>query len=263
MSSKKIKIKIVNVTVWFNSIKALNNVSFHVNTGEFIGVIGPNGAGKTTLLKCIYKAVKPTSGSIYIDGRKIDELSYKDIARTISSIPTEIPTEFNLTVTDIILMGRYPYINGLVRWWENKEDILKADSIIRKLGVQDLLNRPFYTLSSGQKKLVLIAKSLIQEPKIILADEPTSNLDLKHQLEICNLLKKISKSDVAVVAAFHDLNTASRFCDKLVLLKDGMIYSVGKPDEVLTPEAIREVYHVEAKIIRDSGRLIITPEKPV
>ena len=263
MSSRKIKIKIVNVTVWFNSIKALNNVSFHVNTGEFIGVIGPNGAGKTTLLKCIYKAVKPTSGIIYIDGKKINELSYKDIARKISSIPTEIPTEFNLTTADIILMSRYPYIDGLIRWWENKEDISIADNIIRKLGIQDLLNRPFYTLSSGQKKLVLIAKSLIQEPKIILADEPTSNLDLKHQLEICNLLKKISKLGVAIMATFHDLNTASRFCDKLVLLKNGMIYSAGKPDEVLTQKAIREVYDVEAKIIRDGDRLIITPEKPV
>jgi len=263
MPSNKIKIKIVDVAVQFDSIRALNNVSFHVNTGEFVGILGPNGAGKTTLLRCIYKAVKPSSGAIYIDGKNVEEFSYKKLARIISSVPAEIPIEFNLTVADIILTGRYPYMDGSVRWWESKKDLLKADEVIRKLRLQNLLNRLFYTLSSGQKRIVLIAKALVQEPKIILADELISNLDLKYQLEVSELLKEISRSNVTVLATFHDLNIASRFCNKLILLKDGKVISIGEPSKILTPDLIREVYDVKAKVIKEGDKLIIIPEKSI
>jgi len=262
MQSSKVKIKIKDVVVLYGSVRALDGVKLEINDGEFTGIIGPNGAGKTTLLRCLYKAIKPTYGAIYIDNRNIEDYKQKEIVRIIATAPTEIPSEFNLSVSDIILMGRYPYANS-ISWWESKEDILKASEIIAKLDLENILSREFSTLSSGQKRRVLIAKALVQEPKVLLADEPTANLDLRYQLEVAEILREISRSGVTVLATFHDLNIAARVCDKLVLLKDGKVFSVGEPHRVLTPESIKEVYGVEADVVKFSREIFIIPKRPL
>jgi len=232
-SRRGVGIRVAGVTVVFGSIRALDGVSVEVGEGEFAGIIGPNGAGKTTLLRCIYRAVKPVAGAVF-------------------------PGEFNLTVADVILLGRHPHARS---WWEGPEDLAKVADVAERLGISHLLERGFSTLSSGEKRKVLIAKALVQEPKVLLADEPTSNLDLRAQVEVAEILREAADEGVTVIATFHDLNIASRFCDKLIAMKAGRIAAVGRPEDVIRPEVISRVYGVEAEVIRCSDGLVVVPRR--
>jgi iron complex transport system ATP-binding protein len=257
--SYKARIRVLGVTVEYPSVRALNGVSMDVYGGELLGILGPNGAGKTTLLRCLYRAVKPVSGTIYLDGRSLEEYSFSELAREIASAPTEIPPDFNLTVADIIMMGRHPYRRGGFSLWEGEDDVRVVENVSAELGISDLLNRRFSTLSSGQKRRVLIAKALAQEPRILLADEPTANLDLKYQVEVMEILRRVARRGVSVIATFHDLNIASRYCDRVVLMKDGRIFSMGRPAEVLTKPIIEEVYGIKVRVVRGEFGVLVIP----
>lgn len=257
-SRRGVGIRVAGVTVVFGSIRALDGVSVEVGEGEFAGIIGPNGAGKTTLLRCIYRAVKPVAGAVFICGRDASGLGRRELAKLVASAPTEIPGEFNLTVADVILLGRHPHARS---WWEGPEDLAKVADVAERLGISHLLERGFSTLSSGEKRKVLIAKALVQEPKVLLADEPTSNLDLRAQVEVAEILREAADEGVTVIATFHDLNIASRFCDKLIAMKAGRIAAVGRPEDVIRPEVISRVYGVEAEVIRCSDGLVVVPRR--
>jgi len=243
-----LRLKIKNVSFHYESIKALESVTFEVESGEVLGVIGPNGSGKTTLLKCINMILRPESGTVFIDGQDASKLSRRDIARKVGLVPQSSPVLFPFTVLDVVLMGRIPHLDEFMGK-ETQRDLEIVEKVMALTDTQHLANRLIDELSGGELQKVIIARALAQEPSIMLLDEPTLHLDINHQLEIMELVRKLAKNrGLTAIVVSHDLNLAARFCDRLLLLNSGKIFAIGPPREVLTPEKIGEVYHINVKV---------------
>ncbi len=241
-----VKIRVENVSFNYDSIKALENITFEIDK-NILGIIGPNGSGKTTLLKCISSILKPVTGTILLDNNELSTLNRKEIAKIIGVVPQTANITFPLTVIDIVLMGRNPHKKRLE--FETEKDIRIAENSLKATGIHHLANRLITELSGGELQKVIVARALAQEPKILLLDEPTAHLDIHYQLEILEFIRNLNaEKKLTVISVFHDLNLAARFCDKLILLNDGKIYSIGNTDEVLIAENIRNVYKVNVKI---------------
>ena len=242
-------LKIDNIDFSYQSSKVLDDVTFEVKSGEFLGVMGPNGSGKTTLLRCVSNVLIPQVGTVLIDGKSIQKLSKKEIARNIGVVPQMSNIDFAFTVSELVLMGRAPYIKRFKS--ENTHDFEISEKAMRLTNILHLAERTFDELSGGEKQRVIIARALAQEPKILLLDELTVHLDISSQFEILNLVKNLSKQkERIVISVFHDLNLAAQYSDKLILLNNGKIISMGLPDEVLTPENIQKTYHTDVIIKR-------------
>lgn len=245
------KLEIKEVHFNYGSISALENVTIKVERGEIVSLVGPNGSGKTTLLKCINKILKPKKGTILVQGVDVRKKSFKELAKFIGYIPQSTPASFPLSVFDVVLLGRKPYVN----WGVSDRDKEIVSEMLDAMGLKDLALRMIDELSGGEKQKVILARALAQEPEVLLLDEPTSNLDLRHQLEILNLVSgMVKEKGLSAIMAIHDLNLASRFSDKVVMLKEGKIYAAGEVELVLTQENIKETYRVEVMINNDSGR---------
>ncbi|MEM3952813.1 MAG: ABC transporter ATP-binding protein [Nitrososphaerota archaeon] len=244
-------IKVRGLSFSYGGVKVLEDISFEVDYGEFVGVIGPNGSGKTTLLKCLCRLLKPL-GVVYLDGEKISEMTHDKLARLLSYISSENDSSVNsMTVFDIVSTGRTPYMKKF--WWESVEDEEIIFKSIEIVGLKDLYKKRVGELSSGEKQMVKIARALSQSPKIFLVDEPTVHLDLKHQLEVMNILKNLTvREGKIVIAVLHDLNLASIYADKILVLNNGRIIAQGKPYEVLREELLGRVYGVKVRVIVDS-----------
>lgn len=239
-------IQIKNVSFSYISLQALDNVNFIANQGEILGLIGPNGSGKTTLLKCINRVLKPKLGTILIDGEDISNLERREIAMKIGVVPQYSKT-FPFTVLDTILMGRFPHINRL--GGENVDDLKAVRHAMELTGTLSLAERLIDELSGGELQKVILARALAQTPEVLLLDEPTTHLDVNHQLEVLDLIKRITKAkELITILVSHNLNLASRYCDKLLMLNSGKVYSVGSVPEIMTPQKIREVFHVDVEI---------------
>lgn len=224
----------------------LNDLTFVVEQGEFVGIIGPNGAGKSTLLKCLYRKYKADSGHIEFDGKAIENYSRNNLAQQIAVVLQESDSYFDLTVIDVARMGLTP--NKSLLSFDTDDD---TESIYSSLQNVDLLaqsNQSFNSLSGGEKQRVMIARAMLQSPRLMLMDEPTSHLDIKHQIEILALAKKLDKT---VIVTLHDLNLASAFCDRIILLDKGEIVAQGTPEKVLTEENIQRVFQVSPLIKTD------------
>lgn len=240
------KLNINGVSFSYDSVKALDNITFEVNEGEILGVIGPNGSGKTTLLRCINRVLKPKMGTIFLDKEDILELDRKEIAKTIGVVPQNATIHFPFTVFDIVLMGRTPHLGRLDR--ETSKDVEVAKKAMTITNTQHLADRLIDEVSGGEKQRIIIARALTQEPKILLLDEPTLHLDINHQLEVLELIKGLAiKNRLIVVWVSHDLNLANRYCDRLMLINSSKIHSIGKPQEVLTRDNIEDVYNIEVE----------------
>lgn len=235
-----------NVKFSYKSCEALRGVTFELRSSEFLGIVGPNGSGKSTLLKCINKILTPKQGEVLIDGQKVRDMKRYEVARTFGYVPQNAYAGFDKPrVIDIVLMGRRPHIT----WRYGEKDVEKAWEALSKLGITHLAMRRFDELSGGQQQKVLIARALAQEARVLLLDEPTSNLDIKHQLEVMNLIRNLVNSgDMSAIAAIHDLNLASIYCDKIIIMKDGKIFVAGNPNSVFTPENIREAFGVNVAV---------------
>ena len=243
----------------YGSMEVLKDISLRIYEGEFTCLIGPNGSGKTTLLKCLCNLLKPY-GSIYIDGYSISKFNPKLLAKLLSYVSSEIQTYYlDLSVFDFVSLGRTPHMKSI--WWESKEDEEIILESMKLLKVHRLANRKFSELSSGERQRVKIARAVAQKPKILLIDEPTVHLDLKHKLEIMNLLKSLVQDGMTVIAAIHDLNLAVMYCDKVIVLNNGRVIAYGKPRDVLTECLIEDVYGAKVKIMWDEhlGHAIIVP----
>lgn len=239
------KLRIEGINFRYNSRLILKNVSLEVGEGEIMALIGPNGSGKTTLLRCIMGMVTPERGNVLITGRQISKIKKKDLARCIAYVSQNESTNFPVTVFDAILMGRKPYLS----WNPGNRDFKIVCEVLQTLSLEELALRDLNELSGGEKQKVLIARAIVQEPEIILLDEPTSNLDLKHQLEVLETIKGLARErKISVIMAMHDLNLAPRYSDKIAMLKSGEVFSVGTPHQVITSENIKEVYGVEATV---------------
>ena len=225
---------------------SLRGMNFHVAQGEILGVLGPNGSGKTSLLKMLAKILRPAEGSIHLFNRALHLLPQNNIARSVAFVPQEPAHLFPFTSFEIVLMGRFPHHSGTILGafgWEDQEDLKVAEEAMATMGVLHLAHRSVGEVSSGERQRVLIARALAQNPRILLLDEPTAFLDLNHQVEICTVLRRMNReSGLTVIWVSHDLNLASQYCDRLLLLNRGALFKMGTPDEVIQPDTIETVY---------------------
>ncbi len=250
------KLKVDNIDFAYNSHPVLSDVSFTLDRGQVLCVLGVNGAGKSTLLKCLNRILKPKRGSVLVEGDDLLLMSQNDIARRMGYVPQKHP-ETSLSVFEAVLMGRKPYI----RWSIAADDYTLAENIIKRIGISHLAMRPVSELSGGELQKVIIARALAQAPSILLLDEPTSNLDLKNQLEVVDLIRSIIETQgLSAVVAIHDLNIAIRFADLFVFLKEHRIHAVASKKE-LNPEIIRQVYGVEVTLKEFDGHTVVVPMK--
>ncbi|RLI81388.1 ABC transporter ATP-binding protein [Archaeoglobales archaeon] len=250
------KIRIRGLEFSYSSIQALKDVTIDIYESEIVAVVGPNGSGKSTLLKCIDKILKPQKGVILINGKDVKDFSQIEIAKTVGYVPQSIKQFFPATVFEVVLMGRKPYLG----WRCSRKDLEKVFEVLKLLNIKNIAMRDFNELSGGQQQKVLIARALAQEPEVLLLDEPTANLDIKHQLEVMEIIRKIVKEKgITAIVAIHDLNLASRYTDRIVMMYEGKIFAAGEPFSVLTPSNIRTVYGVEVKVINDNGIIHIIP----
>ena len=254
-----IKLKVRGVSFNYGSRPALKNITLSINEGEVVSLVGPNGSGKTTLIKCINKVLKPKQGTILIKGRDIKKIKLKGLSRLLGYVPQSAAHFFPSTVFDTVLLGRKPYVN----WRISPRDKETVSQILSLMGLEGMALRQFNELSGGERQKALIARALAQEPQVLLFDEPTSNLDLRHQLEVLGIVKSaVKKKEIVAIMAMHDLNLASRFSDKIIFLCKGKIHDIGEPRRVLTRENIRRVYGVDVIISKNLGNPHIIPIAP-
>jgi len=222
----------------------LRDISFQIGKGEFIGVIGPNGSGKSTLLKTLYRLLSPQEGEVLFELIPLRKMSRRDIARRMAVVPQESYSLFPFRAAEVVLMGRSPYLGH--QMFEKEKDLEIAKKAMEWTETLPIAERSIDELSGGERKRVFIARALAQEPEIILLDEPTANLDIHHQIDFLDLVLHLNREKgLTIVMASHDLNIASEYCDRLILLREGTIYKIGPPDEVITRENIQKVYGCE------------------
>jgi iron complex transport system ATP-binding protein len=221
----------------------LDQLSFSIKKGEFVGVIGPNGAGKSSLLRCIYRKLIPTSGTISFNNKSIQKYSRSSLARKIAVVLQEPPTQFDLTVMDVVRMGLIP--NKPLLAFDSEQDIKNINDAIEKVDLLDKVQQAFNSLSGGEKQRAMIARAILQSPELLLMDEPTNHLDIRHQIEVLELAKTMG---ISVLVSIHDLNLAATFCDRLILIDEGKLVAQGTPEEVLTESSLKQVFSVNTFI---------------
>jgi len=255
-----VKLKVNNIEFGYNSTPVLDNISMELDRSEIVGIVGPNGAGKSTLIRCIDRILKPKKGSILVDGNDIEKMTRLEIAREMGYVPQSTTRVFPASVIDTVLMGRRPHLG----WKSSEEDMEKVLEVLEQLGILQFAMRDFNEISGGQQQKVLIARAIAQEADILLLDEPTSNLDIKHQLEVMEIMTDIvKKKGISAIMAIHDLNLASRYSSKILMMNRGRIFSAGSPESVLTAENIRHTYGVEVEVMSDRKRPYIIPIRAV
>ena len=239
---------------------ALRDVSVTVAPRSLTGLLGPNGCGKTTLLKLLAGVLSPAGGRIELEGRPLNTLTRREIARRIAVVPQETHPAFDYTVLEMVLMGRHPHLGPFQL--EGPDDLAIAREALTATGTAHLAGRAYMTLSGGEKQRVVIASALAQKPNVLLLDEPTASLDLGYQLEIAGLLKDLNRErGVTTVLATHDLNLAASLCDTLVLVRQGRVLMQGPANEVLTSATVQQLYGVIADVTfhERAGHVTVIP----
>ncbi len=254
------KLAIKNLSFGYDSNLVLTDINMEAHSGKITAIIGCNAAGKSTLLKCIARILEP-EGRLLFDDRDIKKFGKKEITDYVSYLPQETPTHAALTVFEAILLGRLHWL----KWRVSDEDLESVYQVLNDFGINEVALKYLSELSGGQKQIVSIAQSLIREPRILLLDEPTSNLDLQRQLEVLELIRDLTvDKDIVTVLALHDLNLAARYADEVVVLKEGEIYACGKTGSVLTSSMIESVYGVKARVdLLEDGVVRVTPVSSV
>lgn len=252
------KLRICEISYAYPEKEVLHNLNMNVDAGEVVGLLGPNGSGKTTFLKCIAHLYRPSRGKIYLGDKELQQFKKKELSRLVAYVPQDTTSLFPMSVLNSVLLGRTPY----VRFAPTQKDMDIALASIKALGLQNLSFHKINALSGGERQCVFIARALAQEPRILLLDEPTSSLDLKHQLETLQLVRRIARElQLMVIISIHDLNLAARFVDIMLLMKEGQISAQGSPHQVMTQENIRNVYGIEATVREENDYPFIIPTK--
>lgn len=245
------RLNISDLSFSFGACRVLKDITFEVREGEFLGLMGPNGSGKTTLLRCLTRYLPSEAGAILVDMRPLHTMTDKQVAATFAVVPQSSQTDFPFIVRDIVTMGRIPHVHSRLGG-TRKEDAEIVERAMGSTGCTHLADRPFSELSGGERQRAVIARALAQEPKTLLLDEPTVYLDISGQLEMMDLVKRLNRErGLTIIAVLHDINLASRYCDRIALLNQGRLESIGPPSEVLTPETILGVYGVDVAVRRD------------
>ncbi|MDO5846032.1 MAG: ABC transporter ATP-binding protein [Methanocorpusculum sp.] len=250
------KISVEHLTQKYGNRMVLDDISFASESGEVTALLGPNGSGKSTLIKTIADILPPSSGKIYVNDKDMASLEKTERAKMLGYVPQYFHYTPFTTVLDTVLIGRRPYMS----WSVSDADLAAVDAAIATMNIADLASRFVNELSGGQRQRVFIARALAQSPAFYLFDEPTSSLDLRYQLETTAVMQEIVRRDNSgMIVALHDLNLALRYTDKVVMLKDGRMYAAGRPEDVLTTDAVRDVYGVDAEIVEnDKGRFMLS-----
>jgi iron complex transport system ATP-binding protein len=233
------------ISFMYREKPVLENVDLTVNNGEILGILGPNGCGKTTLLKLLNRNLHPQSGKVLMDGTDLEDVSKKFIARHIAVVPQSNEIRFAFSVREIVTMGRMPFLDSFRG--ESSDDMRIVEGAMEKTGITEFADRLINNMSGGERQRVIIARAIAQEPSILLLDEPTLHLDINHQFEILDLVKRLSdKEGLTVVIVSHDLPMVTKYCDRMVLIHDHRIFAEGKPEEVLTKENMRAAFNIDA-----------------
>lgn len=241
----------INKLCWnYGQVKVLDDINLTINKNRFYGIIGPNGSGKTTLLKNLSRSLMPQKGAVLLDGADITGFSNKDLARKISYVPQNTHLEFEFSVMDIVLMGRSSYLKRFQS--ESRSDIDIAKNAMLITNTWHLREKNIGQISGGEKQRVIIARALAQQAEIMLLDEPVSQLDIQHQIEILDIIKRLTQDKkVTVILSIHDLNLAAQYSDCLILMDKGRVFKRGTPEEIITEENIRRVYGVKVHIMEN------------
>lgn len=253
-------LKVNNISFGYEGSLILKGISFSLKQGGFLGIIGPNGAGKTTLLKTINRTLTAQEGEIVLEDLNLKALSLRKIAQEISMVGQDISLSFSLTVLDLVLMGRFPYLARFKK--EAKYDLQVALQSLELTETQGLAERQFNQLSAGERQRVVLAKALVQEPQLLLLDEPTAHLDIGHQIKVFDLLLKLNRErGLSIIAVLHDLNLAAEYCQKLILLDKGRVTESGSSSEVLQYATIEKAYGAVVLIKQNplSGKPYVLP----
>jgi len=252
-----VRIRIENISFAYRKVNVLTGLNLDFHQGRFTAIIGPNGSGKSTLLKCINGILKPQCGTLFFDGKHHNLFTRKELARLMAYVPQQEQQVFSSTVYETILLGRKPYIS----WAPSSKDYQIVNRVIKDLDLDNIALEYINELSGGQRQRVFIGRALAQQPQILLLDEPTANLDLKHQLEVLQLLKGLCNRNIMVIIAIHDLNLAAKYCDDLIMLNNGQLFASGDRS-VLNQDNIKQLYGVDVKIIEDDNEMMILPLNP-
>ncbi|MCF7859429.1 MAG: ABC transporter ATP-binding protein [Candidatus Cloacimonetes bacterium] len=243
-------IKLNGVSVSYQDVKVLKNLSLNFSKGEFCALLGPNGVGKSTLLHTILGVQPMISGSIFIAEKELGKWQRKELAKLIAIIPQDFQLQFDYTVKDIVLMGRFPYSTR----WQNytHDDYEKVEKILLQLDLNSFHNKLYSKLSGGERRRVSIARALAQETDILLMDEAFANLDINHQLEIMQILSQINKEhDKLIILISHNINLASEYCRRVILLKQGKVLADGAPQNILNSQNLEKLYNTKLQIINN------------
>jgi len=245
---------IANLSFGYTGVPVLRNLSTEISAGEFVAVVGPNGAGKSTFLKILAGLIRGFTGRLDYDGMPISALGPQDLARRVAFVPQETHVVFPFTVSQMILMGRAPHRTGGL--FDSSVDLDRAEQAMRWTDTLELRKKPFNQLSGGERQRVVLASALAQDPQVLLLDEPTVYLDLKHQIHFYDIVERLnSERRVTILSVTHDVNLAARYARRMIALRGGALVLDGAPDSVLTPEHFYEIFEVAVAVLqRPDGR---------
>ncbi|MFF2026235.1 ABC transporter ATP-binding protein [Streptomyces sp. NPDC058171] len=232
------------VSVSIGSVRVVTRAALEAPAGTLIGLIGPNGAGKSTLIRTVYRHLRPQSGAVHVDDQDVWSMKPRSAARLIAGVPQETRVTFDVTVEELVAVGRTPHLRPLQAL--GRDDLERVRAAMRRTGVDQLADRSVTTLSGGERQRVLLARALAQAATVLVLDEPTNHLDLAHQEE---LMRIVRQQGLTTVMAMHDLNLAAEYCDRLVVMRGGRTVRHGEPARIITPEMLRTVFGVEADVI--------------
>lgn len=254
------RLRAVGLSVGYGETPVVRDLDLDLHDGAITTVIGPNGCGKSTLLKSLGRLLKPTAGQVLLDGKRIHKLPTKQVAAELALLPQSPLAPEGLVVRDLVSRGRHPHQSWLRQW--SAEDEVVVEETLRWTSIEDLADKPIDELSGGQRQRAWIAMALAQQTGLVLLDEPTTFLDLAHQIEVLELVRMLNQERGAtVVMVLHDLNLAARYSDQIVAMRDGAIVASGGPKQVITPDLMREVFGLDAMVIEDpvTGKPLVVP----
>jgi iron complex transport system ATP-binding protein len=241
----------------FGEREILRGVSLEVPEGAVVALAGRNGAGKTTLLRIASRVLRPSAGQVSIRGVPIDQFSRRDLSKQLAVVPQDTPVSFPFRVIEVVLMGRSPHLGVL--GFESRADVALARDVMARVGIEAFADRSILDLSGGERQLVLIARALVQEPRILLLDEPTAHLDLAHRVAVLDLVRDFARDGRSALVVSHDLSLSARASDRLALLSEGRVLECGTPADVLTPENLMTAFGIRADVIQapDGSPLVV------
>lgn len=243
------KISLQGLGFAYDTRPVLEGITLELAEGEVLALVGPNGSGKSTLLRNIAGILKPTAGSVYLDFKELRKFTPRELARLLGAVEQERHVGFDFTVRELVELGRLPHLGRLERLGpEDREAVRRAMALTH---IEEFADRPISTLSGGERQRVFLAIALAQDPKALLLDEPTAHLDINYQLEIMEIIRERARAGLTVIMALHDLNLAAQYADRMALLHRGRVLALGRPEEVLSPERIKEAFGVEVAITRN------------